>query len=419
MWEGDIFMPNQNPRLAIHAITHFMIDFACIYALTIGALAHSGAAMFILLYNVLAFGLQAPLGAIADTVEDVRSITILGCGLVVWGVFFCRNPWVCIPLIGIGNALFHVGGATATLRHCPGNALRAGIYVAPGALGVALGTLVGKANSMSPIVMVVLLSICLLMVNGAGPAANLQTQIFKTKNELPSLNTMPIMICLLSIGVRAFAGFTAITPAGITYGFMIAAFAAFLGKLLGGAFVRIMPWRVAAFIFVGAGGLIMALFSGSIAVYFGLFLFNMAMPLTLSAVMTSIPQKVGLGFGLTTLALLLGSAPLYVLPKGYTPETWFFVAIILASAAMLFFVLRKPRFAIKQATSYTGDYNLPEEPPIKQDGAAFFLPEETFSLEENPLPAQPQPLNANWASDDEPALLSNHALHSYEDDNTL
>jgi hypothetical protein len=43
----------------------------------------------------------------------------------------------------------------------------------------------------------------------------------------------------------------------------------------------------------------------------GLVLFNMAMPLTLCATAALLPRDPGLAFGLTTLALLVGTAPLF------------------------------------------------------------------------------------------------------------
>ena len=130
-------------RLAAHAAAHFAVDFSCFFALWVSTLRGENAAFMVLLYNALAFALQAPLGALCDRLDDARPFTVLGCGLVAWGVLACAFPLPSVILLGLGNALFHVGGAVTSLRHCPGDAFSAGTYVAPGALGVALGA-VGK-----------------------------------------------------------------------------------------------------------------------------------------------------------------------------------------------------------------------------------------------------------------------------------
>ena len=46
----------------------------------------------------------------------------------------------------MGNALFHVGGGSISLNLTPKKAFAPGIYVAPGAFGILLGTLLGKGG---------------------------------------------------------------------------------------------------------------------------------------------------------------------------------------------------------------------------------------------------------------------------------
>ena len=81
------------------------------------------------------------MGTLADVLDDARPFAILGLGLAAVGAMAAEQFLVSVLLLGIGNALFHVGGAVSVLRHRPGDALRAGVYVAPGALGVAAGIL--------------------------------------------------------------------------------------------------------------------------------------------------------------------------------------------------------------------------------------------------------------------------------------
>lgn len=329
-------------RLFAHAAAHFAVDFSCFFALWLSAFQQASAPFWILCYNALAFMLQAPLGALLDRINDTRPATILGCGLVAWGVLACAFPLPCVLLLGIGNAFFHAGGAVATLRQCPQDTFAAGTYVAPGALGVALGTLCGKGIvAFSPFSSVLLLlgCICFIWFCGAGGSPVFPVQ--GHPSSLEGLGTGAIMLCLISIGVRSFAGFAVKTTEGVAAPILLSACASCLGKFGGGIVAHRVPWRVVGLLGAGIGGLMMTFFSASPAVYAGLFLFNLSMPLTLCAVMAALPGHIGLGFGLTTLALFLGSAPLYALPNGYKAPLWLMLATTLCSALLLFFALRR------------------------------------------------------------------------------
>ncbi len=324
------------PRLAAYAFSHFALDFVCFFTLFSGAAKGEHAALAILIYNALAFGLQAPFGALADRVDDARPMAVLGLGLVAVGAMAFSRLLLSTALLGLGNALFHVGGAVAVLRHCPGDARSAGIYVAPGALGVALGTLLAATGVFSPISCILLVLVCVLVILALGPGAAVGTVPKQTPLEPAPLGAGAVMLCLATIGIRSFAGFAANLPGLLLLG----GFAAFLGKFLGGMFARKIPWNVLALLGAGIGGLALAFFGGSAFIYVGVFFFNLAMPLTLAALMRSLPGRVGLGFGLTTLALFVGWLPLVCLPAGYDAPALLVAGLALAAALILFVILR-------------------------------------------------------------------------------
>ena len=101
-------------------------------------LLHTG--MLILLYNLLAFGGQLPAGMIVDN-KSKPKIFILGSALlVIVGFFFGGiNPILAIVLAGVGSAFFHVSGGMVALTGAPGKASGAGIFAAPGVIGLATG----------------------------------------------------------------------------------------------------------------------------------------------------------------------------------------------------------------------------------------------------------------------------------------
>lgn len=334
-----ICLPHARIRLAFCATAHFVVDYVCFFALYSGPLQTESAALYVLLYNALAFTLQAPIGAFCDRLEDARPLAIAGCGLVALGAMAMGYPLASVALLGLGNACYHVGGAVACLRHCPGDALPAGVFVAPGALGTVLGLLAAQRQSTTPMYTVFLLLVCILLIWGVGPGVGRQYKATPSKNKPIPLGAGALMLCLCAIAVRSFAGFAADPPRG-TAGLLLGGAASFAGKLLGGAWGHKLPWRTVALLGVGLGGLIMAFFPQSMALCAGVFLFNLAMPLTLAAVTASLPGHYGLGFGLTTLALFAGSTPLYGLPNGYAAPPLFMAGLTLAAALTLFFLLR-------------------------------------------------------------------------------
>ncbi len=92
-----------------------------------------------------------PFGATLDIIQKKKkysNIALVPCLTVVIGVLFTILGTLTHPaILGIGNALFHIGGGVGTIQadhanHWRGKGL--GIFVAPGALGLYLGTLAAK-----------------------------------------------------------------------------------------------------------------------------------------------------------------------------------------------------------------------------------------------------------------------------------
>ncbi|MEM4663078.1 MAG: hypothetical protein QXM75_03580 [Candidatus Diapherotrites archaeon] len=99
----------------------------------------------VLLYNVLAFGLQLAFGWVADKTKKPKEIAFLGVILTATPIFV-TSPCLAaaISLAGIGNAMFHIGGGVISLNLNPKKASAPGLFVAPGAIGLLFGILAGK-----------------------------------------------------------------------------------------------------------------------------------------------------------------------------------------------------------------------------------------------------------------------------------
>ena len=133
---------NRENRLAevLNALAHFLVDAVCIAALFGAKLGGTGVAKEIIIYNTLAFSTQCVVGLLTDKVKHCVELETAAMLLVAAG-FFAPVPLMWrVVMIGIGNSVFHVAAGTVTLRRSAFRAAPLGIFVAPGAIGLTLGT---------------------------------------------------------------------------------------------------------------------------------------------------------------------------------------------------------------------------------------------------------------------------------------
>jgi FSR family fosmidomycin resistance protein-like MFS transporter len=122
------------------SMSHFFVDFLCtaLLAARLDTPDAGSILMLAILYNGLAFAFQLPLGALGDLLDQRRIFAASGCLLVAVGSFLSSATFMCL-CIGLGNALFHVGGGREALQKSEGKAAAVGRFVAPGAVGIFLG----------------------------------------------------------------------------------------------------------------------------------------------------------------------------------------------------------------------------------------------------------------------------------------
>jgi len=67
--------------------------------------------------------------------------------MVATSTLMMGTPLLAAVTAGIGNALLPRRWGKPQPGHCPGKATLPGIFVAPGALGLTIGILIGKSGS--------------------------------------------------------------------------------------------------------------------------------------------------------------------------------------------------------------------------------------------------------------------------------
>ena len=307
--------------VTIYTFLHFLVDFSCaillyhqVYPIVDNPIEIAYCFLF---YNFFAFAVQLPIGIIADHVRKNSLFASLGC-LIIALAHVCAplGLFACI-IAGIGNALFHIGAGVDILNLSKGKAALPGIFVSSGALGIFLGTqsfFNHTSVSFITIALMVFGSIASHVIYKKYHSHLNLTIVHKTTY---SFLTLFVITCLsLTVLLRSYTGFVFAfewkQPFAIGLVFTLGIV---FGKMFGGIFSDKFGIKKTAilsllfsmvFFWFSFQNNVIGIISGTL----GVLLFNMTMPITLTALTNLMPTQKGMAFGLLTFMLFLGAIPL-------------------------------------------------------------------------------------------------------------
>ncbi len=307
---------------APYSVLHFLVDGICAYAMFGRFSAIENWHINVLYYNFCAFALQMPLGVVLDGLNQRRKRQRCTPSFVfaVLGVFLtCIGAWTHPLVLGLGNALFHLGGGVGTIfederRQWHGRGL--GVFVAPGALGLYLGTQLAKSGmSGGPgwligAFIVAVMGIVWCMKGLGKDVVDTPKSVEWTWGKESLLMAGG---CLLVVTLRSYIGMAVGFPwKSNFFAGTLAVFAVVFGKVAGGF----------AAAKAGVGRMVVvSLLLSSLCYLFSenmlmgvcaLFLFNMTMPITLYLLVRRFRGLEGFSFGLLTFGLFVGFLPVYL-----------------------------------------------------------------------------------------------------------
>jgi FSR family fosmidomycin resistance protein-like MFS transporter len=201
----------------------------------------------VMLYNVLAFGGQLPVGMWLDRLGRYKETAVISLSLMIVALGFLEtNVWMFTALAGISSAFFHVAGGGITLMSFPQRAGFVGIFSAFGVMGLALG---GWAAAMNwGWVQYVLMSglgvVFLFLLWAKYPS--FQKKMTATK-EQPLLDSHDYLMILLLVAIAmrsAVWNFIQLLYAQQYEWLLYIALAAMMGKLVGGWLTDRIGWRL-------------------------------------------------------------------------------------------------------------------------------------------------------------------------------
>ncbi len=324
----------------IYGGIHFLVDFSCAFFMFSMALQIKDFYIGFLLYNFLAFALQMPVGLIADRIKKNGYVAAYGC-LLVMGALLCLfvsagEPvvlWVGLSLVGMGNCLFHVGGGIEVMKSSGCKVAPLGIFVSPGAIGIFLGTMLGRKEALPPLLLaVVLLGAASLLFYyakekkkpvhvtcfGEKDEQDVKAQAIEVASVKENAVRSYVMIAgaiacfFLVVVFRSYLGMIADFPWKNTMQAGVFVLAAVFGGKLAGGFVAdkmgimkacVIPLLTATVLFVGSN----MIWAGILAMFF----FNMSMPLTLYLAAKVLKGQYGFAFGILTFGIFIGFLPAY------------------------------------------------------------------------------------------------------------
>lgn len=333
--------------VSVYSIIHFIVDLACAILVTnlVTQKMGEGVNLFIavVIYNFFAFAMQLPIGIIADRVNKNGLLAAIGCLVVALAFAFSNFGIVACLIAGIGNSLFHVGGGIDVLNISDKKAAFSGIFVSTGAMGIFLGTKSASIefNKYYYVIIILILAAIALFC--------LYKQIKdKVKNEemiIPEMDKVKVIaiLCLiLTVVVRSYVGFILAFDWKANFALALTAtFAVIFGKMLGGIIGdKIGFKRIAIISLVSSAILFMFSFNNWVCGVLAILLFNMTMPITLTALSNILPKNKGMAFGLLTFALFIGAIPVFCGYKEILFNPVGLFAITIVSAIILYVGIR-------------------------------------------------------------------------------
>jgi MFS transporter, FSR family, fosmidomycin resistance protein len=327
------------PFIAVYSLAHLIVDASCVFFIYGFLEPNKNIILGMLMYNASAFVLQAPFGFMIDRVLNPRVAAIGGLLLIAFSYLFWNAIYPALIIIGIGNALFHVGGGSLVLSIKERKATFVGLFVAPGGIGLVIGSWLYNSqfdiNQMFFPAILIFLGLALFFIDT--PDFNRSFDRKKATN----FGILLIALIMIPIAVRSLIGLSLGFPwKENRYLFLVLIAALALGKISGG----ILADKY-GILKVGVGGLIIAtpLLAFFQAVPYlgilGAFVFNFTMPVTLIAILNLMPDNRGLSFGLTTIAIFIGSIPRIIGKDAWLKNDMFVFLTILIAAGVLFAAL--------------------------------------------------------------------------------
>ncbi len=299
---------------------HFVTELICFFVL--GRYFESAPVIWLIFftYDMLAFVPQGIIGYASDRFPKIPfsliGLTLLAAALVLQNTV--PLPFLSLVILCLGNACIHVNGAEVTLRTSGGRLSHSAIFVSGGSFGVVSGKLLSGTDMPFWLLLFIIASavpfaiLAQMYLKKADAGGTASCRAFSYCN--PKLSS--VLIIVLSVAVVAIRGYmaygipTSWNKTTVQTVFLFVSMG--IGKAAGGILADLFGIKKVALLSVLlALPLLMFGDNNMFISLFGVMLFSMTMSVTLALLVSALPEAPGLAFGLTTIGLFAGSAPVF------------------------------------------------------------------------------------------------------------
>lgn len=270
------------------------------------------ASWLIILYNILGFGYQPLAGILTDQLKRPRESVLVGLFLLLLALVVASwQSQLAVVLAGMGSAAFHVGGGSLALSATPNRTTGPGIFAAPGAVGLAVGGVLGWTGYSATVPLVLLLGLMMGVITLISlprfPHSNPKFQIPNSKSDDWVMLVLLVAIALIS---TVWTSFQFLLQTHLN--FIIAlAVAAAIAKVFGAILAQRWGWRrwIVGSLAVAT---LLLLFGAQnrLTLLLALALLQSTIPITLAVTAQMMPQQPATASGLALgLAIIIGGIP--------------------------------------------------------------------------------------------------------------
>lgn len=330
-----------NYCLIVATLLHMLVDFATVYLVysITGSNEISTMLLIYLVYNFLAFVLQVPIGLLLDKINGAyKIIPILGCSLIAITCIL-NSPIAVLLLVGLGNALYHCGGASLVFSGENNRAYPYGVFISTGTIGLFLAATFKNYDLKLMLLLFMLAGIILLLTVTKYHKYNVSNIMRKEQSKKFNGKTILILalILIIIVGIRSYVGFLCNFPWkewGVLLALLVTMSTA-AGKFIGGFLFDKINYLVLTTVTLIIAAICFLFPDVIILGCVGLILFNITMPITLYLLTDLFPEHKCAMFGILSATLFLGYTIYCLTYNMIMPSV---TACLLSLSALLFWV---------------------------------------------------------------------------------
>ena len=329
----------------LYFYVHFIVEVVCFFYLS--RVTNNSLFVWLIpfIYDGVAFVPQSIIGYISDKYPKINmgliGVVLLVLAYLIYGLTNI-SIYVSLIILCLGNAFLHVAGAENTLKVSNGKLSAAAIFVSGGSFGVISGRLLAK-TSINPLLLIIpiLTIIPFVLLSNTYVTSKSNTNNFNYVKE--NINSkLVIFIAVLIVVIRGYMGYGIPTSWNKTTIQLIVFFCIMgIGKALGGILSDLIGIRKTAimstllaipFLCFGDNNMFISLI--------GVMFFSMTMAITLGILVSKLKKNPGLAFGLTTIGLFLGTAPIFFIKVNMQINIIIIISMSILCAVLLGLILK-------------------------------------------------------------------------------